>query len=122
MKITPEQVREAYSETNLLPVRGRYVSLGCACPLSVLYKKEHPDKHITRNDVLDWAGSKWSMKYCLGFIQGYDNKDISVHGHESSQKDEKTNSVVVSITYDGDLIEGYKDGQNVLRHIKPTNQ
>ena len=112
-KITIKAVRDAYKNTEIVPVIGETVdSYKCmACPIAVLYFDAHSQslacfkKERTNfrgkpmgEVVFDWATKEFGEDYIAAFVDGVDGGRQYMEGSEANK--------------------GFKEGRDILKSLK----
>jgi len=77
MKITPDEVLEAYATTGMRPLARAYYKPGCACPLMALaMAKGYRPSSRARLQSLSWrlgAATDAERLYLASFLRGWDH-------------------------------------------------
>ncbi|WAH35007.1 hypothetical protein [Alicyclobacillus dauci] len=101
MRITPEQVVEAYKATGLKPMQGDYFpEQGCACGIGCMSRTVVgllPEEDFDPISIMEDAFNV-SHNYVVGFTRGFDNLD---------------NKEI----YGNDMKDGYADGQAAWKAV-----
>ena len=96
MRITAEQVVEAYKKTGLTPARGVYFHNGCGCGLTAVTLTVDPeffDKHPSHFGIELAELLSINQSYMDGFIRGFDG-----------------GLPITQLFFDPDYKDGYLDG------------
>lgn len=73
MRITPEEIVEAYKKTGLTPARGTFVSGKMACGLGAYARSKGFDGYFVANFL---EGMGITANYRTGFISGFDDTEL----------------------------------------------